>query len=237
MNYICVLYKPCKFYCFFLAAVPVCLSVFARWLSRPADVKSSLYWQAVMISGHFAVYMLFIFLWENRVREDDGPLIRLRELRSKAAAVFTGLQRLIQGLRRQFKETIKELQERIPVIMVLGDWFFIVVFVVMVIGYPVLCLIPFSLERMPYTEAANYISALSEDTESAEKLLSDVQCSGWYDDNDMLENPDVDKMKYLDFLYENLREEAVQKNCIALDADEIRYEDVSNWYKVFPQSR
>ena len=231
--YLCGTFWRNTFYLLFLSGVPAVLICADRYMSGSAMEVQTLQKQAVFFSVHFAVYMLVIILKEKNVNWGymKSPARLIAILRSKISRVASYVKKFIRVMKERPDETKKEMKERLPEVFVLGEWFFGVVFILMVIGYPIFCSIPYNLDRLPYGEAANYIEAICGDIEEAKVLRVEVENCDWYDDSPTLQNPDVDQRKYLMFLYDNLRDKMVEKSIISKDDVEVSYQQVVDWYK------
>ncbi len=227
--YICLRGRRFIFCRLLLSAVPTALICAALWMSSLAGDKQTLFYQSAFIAVHSAVYMLIVFLREkHNGREEALDLLRLLLHAMRTAAGDVG-----RWIGKPVFEIYTAILKKARSFLVLGDRFFVVVFVIMVIGYPIFCTLPFSLERVPYKTADNHIRALCENDERAEALLLEIRSSEWYDDSPILEKPDIDQTQYLTFLYDNLREELVDQSAISEEASNITYKEITIWYNEY----
>lgn len=229
--YICGLKTHRIFYQVFLTAVPAVLIGITQWTPQFVIEEKMLNRQAWFIVVHFSCYMLIIFLRErNHAQEGVEPPVRFGMIPSKTIEMF---EYIIRGLKEHPEETVAEIKDKLKSIMLLREWFFGVVFVIMLIGYPLFCKLPFLLERELYSVAIHHISAICEDEKRTKELLEEIKDSEWYDDAAVLNEPDMDQTQYLLFMYDNLRDEMVQKKVISETDNMVSYEQLVNWYSSY----
>ena len=212
-----------------LSAVPTALICAAIWMAGLANDKGTLRCQSAFITVCSTVYMLIVFLREKfNGREEAHDLLKLL-----GHAIRTTAGEVRRWIGKPILEISAAISEKIPSLLVSRGKFFVVVLVIMAIGYPIFCTLPFSLERVPYKTAENHITALCENDVRAEELLSEMKNSEWYDDSPILDEPDVDQTQYLTFLYSKLKKELVDKSAIPEDALNITYYQITNWYNKY----
>lgn len=235
--YICLRdgrFRSCRL---LLNAIPTVLICAALWVAGLAGDKRTLAYQSLFIATHSATYMLIVFLRETEQdREKTINLWRILRRRFSAAVKYIRNIRIVDGLKtcleRSPRESLEDLLKMLSSFLVMRNHFFMVVFVIMVIGYPIFCAMPFSLERVSYQTAENHIRALCDDGSRADALLAEIRDSKWYDDL-MLEKPDIDQTQYLAFLWKNLLEELTDQIPGLEDSSDLTYDKLLNWYNSY----
>lgn len=119
--------------------------------------------------------------------------------------------------------------EKIPV--KIKHPFYMVTFCVIMMAYVILWRVPLSIERISFNYAEKCIVKICEDTDQdAAAVFDEVKMKKWTD----IKNQDVDRAQYLKFLYDELRDELVEKKVITKGESELSYEQLDEWYDNLP---
>lgn len=207
--YLCGTHTHVHLYLLFLAAVPAILICVVQWMSWLAVDGAMVGLQLGFIVFHFGIYMLIIYVHEKRTRPKGAKNGKQDPLR------------VLKNWAWEIKEDHKKLA------LILGQWFYFVVFVILAISYTIFWIAPSTLERVPYSKAVNHICMICGETEEAESLLTEIRESEWYDDT--LKDPDLDKTRYLLFLYDNIRGYMIEKGVIGKTDTTVSYERLNKW--------
>lgn len=202
--YACGLHWSEHVHMVFLVFVPVILISSTYWMSWFVVDRDMMYWHLAYIIIHSLAYVLILYV-KNRV--------------------------IVIGWAEKEKDPAYQIHFNWKISVEIRHMFYVVMVVTIIVAYCVLGIVPFQIERIPYNRTVKYINAICRDTDkNADELLEEMKSREWWDD----ENADADRTRYLKFLYDNLREEMIEKNVISGEEKALSYDDLITWFDDLP---
>ena len=210
-----------------LILIPAFLICMVYWESSLVTTRNIAYLQSISVIVHLALYMLIIFC--HIKFPNTGKHKRKAAMYSRAR-----LSAFLHKFKKDPSEIEEKAKEKLGEKLILGDYFFAIVFAVILFAYPIFSTLPFKMEQTDYHTAVNHINALCDDQNLADALQSDIRSSPWYTDDPMLVNPEIDQAQYLIFMFENLRQEMVNHGVISSDSTDVTMNELLTWYSSRP---
>lgn len=179
-----------------------------------------------------SVYWMSWFSMSNKIRYVQWIFIVLHTL-IYASLIFYRYKMIFIGK----KEDMDEKRYRKPH-KLLGNWVFaiehgfqMILLLIVIVCYSVSWLVPMLTQRVDGRTAEIFIIKVCKDTNinTDEKIALAKERSG-YD----AVNQDYDRGKYLEFVYEELYEQILDKGIINEDSTYLAYEDLEDWCAAMP---
>ena len=198
--YVCGFHQHRHVYLIFAIYVPVILISSIYWMSWFTINQEMIKLQMIFIVAHSLIYVLILYIRE-------GILVVRKSDGSRDPKYQIQFHKFV---------SIK-----------IKNWFYVALLFVIAAAYMILWAVPLSIERIPYSDAEKYVNAICKDTDqNVDELLIAIRCREWWD----REAEDVDCTQYLEFIYDNLQEELIEKGIITEEEELLLYEKLDNWY-------
>ncbi len=194
-------------YMVFLIMVPVILVSSVYWMSWFSMSNKIRCIQWIFIVIHSLLYACFIF-YRNKM-------------------IFVGKREEMENHR--YGKSHKLMGNRVFAIERGG--FQMILLSLIIICYSVSWLVPMLIQRIEGSVAENFIIKICKDTDiKADEMVELAKERSAYDAG----NQDYDRGKYLEFVYEELYEQILDKGIISEDSTFLTYEELQHWYITIP---